>query len=282
MKDRYLKPVISLQNTFSCIKELPLGVPCRKLVLQLKGVVELAAQAKAVEDRVFYQRCPRLGVFAWSQPSSNWKQLDPESREDSKKIDYWASWQKRTGKLLSSFFAIGLSNLGTLCLFALDWTHDCKYAELKVVDAERCLLKYLLTLLLGIEYVEDVDNAKMAQLLKPADLDGSEHERQQFARRRKRTPLSERTAKCLATSHLLVHPILLKPAPGLASYTLGQKTTISERHAQIFQAPIYIVRVMTHLSPQGRRWFPSMYQSHQRDRGSQDPYDLANDVSETI
>jgi hypothetical protein len=45
------------------------------------------------------------------------------------------------------------------------------------VDAERCLLKYLLTLLLGIEYVEDVDNAKMAQLLKPADLDGSEHER---------------------------------------------------------------------------------------------------------
>jgi hypothetical protein len=33
------------------IKELPLGVPCRKLVLQLKGVVELAAQAKAVEVR---------------------------------------------------------------------------------------------------------------------------------------------------------------------------------------------------------------------------------------
>jgi hypothetical protein len=35
----------------------------------------------------------------------------------------------------------------------------------------------VLQILLGIEYVEDVDNAKMAQLLKPADLDGSEHER---------------------------------------------------------------------------------------------------------
>jgi tRNA U34 2-thiouridine synthase MnmA/TrmU len=40
-------------------------------------------------------------------------------------------------------------------------------------------------------------------------------------------------------------PALLQPAPGLASYTLGQKTTISERYAQIFQAPIYIVRVVT-------------------------------------
>ena len=38
---------------------------------------------------------------------------------------------------------------------------------------------------------------------------------------------------------------MLQPAPGLASYTLGQKTTISERYAQIFQAPVYIVRVVT-------------------------------------
>jgi hypothetical protein len=58
MKDRYLKPVISLQNTFSCIKELPLGVPCRKLVLQLKGVVELAAQAQAVEVRAIERQRP--------------------------------------------------------------------------------------------------------------------------------------------------------------------------------------------------------------------------------
>ena len=43
-------------------------------------------------------------------------------------------------------------------------------------------------------------------------------------------------------------PALLQPAPGLASYTLGQKTTISERYAQIFQAPIYIVRVVTIVS----------------------------------
>ncbi|KOS47705.1 hypothetical protein ACN38_g1323 [Penicillium nordicum] len=34
--------------------------------------------------------------------------------------------------------------------------------------------------------------------------------------------------------------ILLQPAPGLASYKLGQKTTISEHYAQIDQAPIYV------------------------------------------
>ncbi|KOS47273.1 hypothetical protein ACN38_g1794 [Penicillium nordicum] len=38
---------------------------------------------------------------------------------------------------------------------------------------------------------------------------------------------------------------LLQPAPGLASYQLGQKTTISERYAHIDQAPIYIVHDMT-------------------------------------
>ncbi|KAJ9478552.1 hypothetical protein VN97_g13186, partial [Penicillium thymicola] len=37
----------------------------------------------------------------------------------------------------------------------------------------------------------------------------------------------------------------LQPAPGLASYTLGQKTIISEHYAQIVQAPIYIVHDMT-------------------------------------
>ncbi|KOS46194.1 hypothetical protein ACN38_g2889 [Penicillium nordicum] len=40
---------------------------------------------------------------------------------------------------------------------------------------------------------------------------------------------------------------LLQPAPGLASYKLGQKTTISEHYAQIDQAPIYIVHDMTEM-----------------------------------
>ncbi|KAJ9492346.1 hypothetical protein VN97_g869 [Penicillium thymicola] len=40
---------------------------------------------------------------------------------------------------------------------------------------------------------------------------------------------------------------LLQPAPGLASYTLGQRTIISEHYAQIVQAPIYIVHDMTAL-----------------------------------
>ncbi|KOS44329.1 hypothetical protein ACN38_g4749 [Penicillium nordicum] len=43
---------------------------------------------------------------------------------------------------------------------------------------------------------------------------------------------------------------LLQPAPGLASYKLGQKTTISEHYAQIDQAPIYIVHDMTASPPQ--------------------------------
>ncbi|KAJ9483171.1 hypothetical protein VN97_g10248, partial [Penicillium thymicola] len=38
---------------------------------------------------------------------------------------------------------------------------------------------------------------------------------------------------------------LLQPAPGLASYKLGQKTIISEHYAQIVQGPIYIVHDMT-------------------------------------
>jgi hypothetical protein len=38
------------------LRKEPLGVPCRKLVLQLKGVVELAAQAKAVEVRAIERR----------------------------------------------------------------------------------------------------------------------------------------------------------------------------------------------------------------------------------
>ncbi|KOS40403.1 hypothetical protein ACN38_g8767 [Penicillium nordicum] len=38
---------------------------------------------------------------------------------------------------------------------------------------------------------------------------------------------------------------MLQPAPGLASYKLGQKTIISEHYAQIVQAPIYIVYDMT-------------------------------------
>ena len=38
---------------------------------------------------------------------------------------------------------------------------------------------------------------------------------------------------------------VLQPAPGLANYKLGQKTIISEHYAQIDQAPIYIVHVMT-------------------------------------
>ncbi|KOS47509.1 hypothetical protein ACN38_g1512 [Penicillium nordicum] len=38
---------------------------------------------------------------------------------------------------------------------------------------------------------------------------------------------------------------VLQPTPGLASYKLGQKTTISEHYAQIDQAPIYIVHDMT-------------------------------------
>ncbi|KAJ9486322.1 hypothetical protein VN97_g7009, partial [Penicillium thymicola] len=38
---------------------------------------------------------------------------------------------------------------------------------------------------------------------------------------------------------------LLQPAPGLASYILGQKTIISEHYAQIVQTPIYICRRST-------------------------------------
>ncbi|KAJ9491709.1 hypothetical protein VN97_g1529 [Penicillium thymicola] len=45
-----------------------------------------------------------------------------------------------------------------------------------------------------------------------------------------------------------IRPPLLQPAPGLASYKLGQKTIISERYAQIVQAPIYIVHDMTALA----------------------------------
>ncbi|KOS36387.1 hypothetical protein ACN38_g12876 [Penicillium nordicum] len=41
-----------------------------------------------------------------------------------------------------------------------------------------------------------------------------------------------------------IHSRLLQPAPGLASYTLGQKTIISEHYAQIDQVPIYIVHDM--------------------------------------
>ncbi|KOS42673.1 hypothetical protein ACN38_g6423 [Penicillium nordicum] len=37
----------------------------------------------------------------------------------------------------------------------------------------------------------------------------------------------------------------LQPAPGLASYKLGQRSIISEHYAQIAQAPIYIVHDMT-------------------------------------
>ncbi|KOS41384.1 hypothetical protein ACN38_g7781 [Penicillium nordicum] len=41
----------------------------------------------------------------------------------------------------------------------------------------------------------------------------------------------------------------LQPAPGLASYTLGQKTIISEHYAQIDQAPIhYIVHDMIQIT----------------------------------
>ncbi|KOS45318.1 hypothetical protein ACN38_g3735 [Penicillium nordicum] len=40
--------------------------------------------------------------------------------------------------------------------------------------------------------------------------------------------------------------LLLQPAPGLASYKLGQKTTISEHYAQIDQAPIYILHDMAY------------------------------------
>ncbi|KAI3149448.1 hypothetical protein CBS147325_3460 [Penicillium roqueforti] len=53
------------------------------------------------------------------QLSSNWKQLDPESRKDSKKIDYWASWQKRT-----------------------DWTHAGKYGIGQNIPYEQKLIEY--------------------------------------------------------------------------------------------------------------------------------------------
>ncbi|KOS39132.1 hypothetical protein ACN38_g10032 [Penicillium nordicum] len=45
--------------------------------------------------------------------------------------------------------------------------------------------------------------------------------------------------------HYVLSERVLQPAPGLASYKLGQKTTISEHYAQIDQAPIYIVHDMT-------------------------------------
>lgn len=38
---------------------------------------------------------------------------------------------------------------------------------------------------------------------------------------------------------------MLQPAPGLASYTPGQKTIISKHYARIDQIPIYIVHGMT-------------------------------------
>ncbi|KAJ9485076.1 hypothetical protein VN97_g8281 [Penicillium thymicola] len=43
----------------------------------------------------------------------------------------------------------------------------------------------------------------------------------------------------------VMHAPMLQPAPGLASYPLGQKTIISEDYAQIDQVPIYIVHDMT-------------------------------------
>ncbi|OQE10109.1 hypothetical protein PENFLA_c093G00176 [Penicillium flavigenum] len=39
--------------------------------------------------------------------SSNWKQLDPESRGDPKKIDYWVSWQKQTDWTRPNNYGIG-------------------------------------------------------------------------------------------------------------------------------------------------------------------------------
>ncbi|KOS36250.1 hypothetical protein ACN38_g13024 [Penicillium nordicum] len=50
---------------------------------------------------------------------------------------------------------------------------------------------------------------------------------------------------------------LLQPAPGIVSYTLGQKTTISEYFAQIDQAPIYMVHDMTLPLPDLVNVFPN-------------------------
>ncbi|KAJ9482446.1 hypothetical protein VN97_g10984 [Penicillium thymicola] len=51
--------------------------------------------------------------------------------------------------------------------------------------------------------------------------------------------------------HFLLKPkhqlsTVLQPAPGLASYTLGQKPIISEHYTQVVQVLIYIVHDMTH------------------------------------
>ncbi|KAJ9491976.1 hypothetical protein VN97_g1223 [Penicillium thymicola] len=59
-----------------------------------------------------------------------------------------------------------------------------------------------------------------------------------------------KTLECLARLRSVQYSfglyIVLQPAPGLASYTLGQKTVISEHYAQIVQVPIYIVHNMTY------------------------------------
>ncbi|KAJ9480572.1 hypothetical protein VN97_g12981 [Penicillium thymicola] len=58
--------------------------------------------------------------------------------------------------------------------------------------------------------------------------------------------------KILSCRRHYIRAIVLQPAPRLASYTLGQKTIISEYYAQIDQAPINIVHDVTYRDKKGK------------------------------